>query len=335
MSTTPKVSVIVVAYKMALQLEHTLLTLAPEYQRGIGVEDYEVIVLENSSSENFPAEKVAGLPANFRYVLREETAVSPVFAVNEGLEMARAPVICLMIDGARMVSPGLLGTALQAFAISEMAVVAIPGYHVGREEQHLTAGSQDQLAYEQGLLQSVDWREDGYELFTISTLSSANRHGFLNPIMESNALFASAKNFDRIGRANTDFLLPGGGSINLHIFRSLSMLPGSDYFVLPGEGSFHQYHGGVTTSTYEERDADIEEHRQQLHSYWPDGFHGIRREAILLGKVPNQAQRILEFSAHRNQQRKERLAGLDSDIWPDDTDLGIKHSQSYPHRGGG
>ena len=118
MPATPKVSVIVIAYRMATQLENTLLTLAPEYQRGVCAEDYEVIVLENSSSENLPQDKVAALPDNFRYVLREETAVTPVYAVNEGFDLARAPLICLMIDGARMVSPGIISTALKAQAKS-------------------------------------------------------------------------------------------------------------------------------------------------------------------------------------------------------------------------
>lgn len=319
MPPNPKVSVIVIAYRMAVQLENTLLTLAPEYQQGVGADDYEVIVLENDSGENLPAEKVAKLPGNFRYVLRQESAVSPVFAVNEGFDLARAPLVCLMIDGARMVSPGIISTALKAYAISSKAVVAVPGYHIGQEEQHLVAGTQDQLAYEQGLLHSVDWRANGYELFGISTFSGANRQGFLNPIMECNCIFASAASYEAIGRANTDFQLPGGGSINLHMYRSLGMLPGSEFFVLPGEGSFHQYHGGVTTSSYEEREAEIEKHRVQLHSYWPGGFHSLRREATLLGKVPHQARSFLQFSLQRNDKRQQRLETKGVDVWPDDT----------------
>ena len=109
-------------------------------------------------------------------------------------------------------------------------------------------------------------------------LAGANRHGYLQPIMECNCLFASAKNYAAIGHANTEFTLPGGGSINLHMYRSLCMLLGSELFVTPGEGSFHQYHGEVTTSSYAEREAEIEKHRIQLHSFWPGGFPSVRRE---------------------------------------------------------
>lgn len=314
----PKVSVIVIGYRMASQLHNTLLTLTADYQRGVEESDYEVIVMENSSGENLPAHIVDGLPGNFHYTLREETAATPVYAVNEAFERCRAPLICLMIDGARMVSPGILRTALDAFAITHDALVAVPGYHLGSDEQHMVEGVADQLAHEQALLGSVDWRGNGYELFSISTFSGANRRGYLQPIMECNCVFASRDSFAAIGYANTDFQLPGGGSINLHMYRSLGMLPGARLFVTPGEGSFHQYHGGVTTSSYEEREAEIERHRVQLHSYWPGGFHSLRREPTLIGKVPPQAQRFLQKSLERAAVRAKRLAHQGKPLWPDD-----------------
>jgi glycosyltransferase involved in cell wall biosynthesis len=139
-SSTPKISVIVIAYNMAAQLEKTLQTLAPSFQRGVTTDDYEVIVVENSSQDNLRADKVANLPDNFHYWLRDESAVSPVYAINEAFAMCQAPYICLMIDGARMVSPGIIYNALMARSISENAIVAVPGYHLGHEEQHLVEG---------------------------------------------------------------------------------------------------------------------------------------------------------------------------------------------------
>lgn len=313
---------------MSAQLENTLLTLAPGYQQGVDKDDYEVIVLENNSNDSLSPDRVAALPDNFRYVLRDEPAVSPVYAVNEGFSLCRAPLICLMIDGARMVSPGIIHTALQAYTISQNAIVAVPGYHVGQEEQHLVAGEQDQAAYESGLLNSVDWRGNGYELFSISTFSGANRRGYLNPIMECNCLFASADNFAAIGHANTKFQLPGGGSINLHMYRSLGMLPESEFYVLPGEGSFHQYHGGVTTSSYEKREADIAEHKVQLHSFWPGGFHSLRRDASLLGHVAPQANTFLVASLQHSQRRSTRFIDNGNDPWPDDTAVNLNRKPS-------
>ncbi len=317
-SATPRISVIVVAYRMARQLENTLFTLSADFQQGVTERDYEVIVMENSSGDNLSPEVVAALPANFRYVLREEASATPVYAVNEAFALCRGRYVCLMIDGARMVSPGILSGALQAFAITDDAVVAVPGYHLGQDEQHLVAGQRDLAAEEAALLASVDWRTSGYDLFAVSTFSGANRHGYLNPIMECNCLFASARNYAAIGHANEAFTLPGGGSINLHMYRSLGMLPGTSLFVLPGEGSFHQYHGGVTTSSYAEREAEIEKHRVQLHSFWPGGFHSLRREPILLGRVHPLAQPFLIHSLQRSEKRCRRLQSQGKPLWPDD-----------------
>jgi glycosyltransferase involved in cell wall biosynthesis len=303
---------------MSRQLQNTLFTLSAEFQQGVESGDYEVIVLENSSSDNLAPDVVASLPANFRYVLREEAGATPVPAVNEGFALCRAPFICLMIDGARLVSPGVIRTALAAQAITEDAVVAVPGYHLGRQEQHLADDGLDLEREEIELMASVDWRVDGYELFRISTFSGANRHGYLHPIMECNCLFASAANYQAIGYANSDFTLPGGGSINLHMYRSLGMLPHSEMFVLPGEGSFHQYHGGVTTSSYEEREAEIEKHRVQLHSYWPGGFHSLRREPTLLGQLPVQARPFFAESLQRSRNRIRRILDRGLEPWPDD-----------------
>jgi len=318
MVPAPKVAVIVIGYKMPRQLENTLRSLYADYQRGVSEADYEVIVMENSSVANLPESVVQALPSNFRYVLREETAATPVYAVNEAFSLCRAPLICLMIDGARMVSPGIIYNALMAYAITPGAVVAVPGYHLGDDEQHMVDGVEDQVAYERQLLASVDWLGDGYELFRISTFSGANRRGYLQPIMECNCIFASAENYAAIGYANTDFQLPGGGSINLHMYRSLGMLPGTRLFVTPGEGSFHQYHGGVTTSSYEERESEIEKHRVQLHSYWPEGFHSLRREPTLIGKVAPQAVSFLQASLEFSQKRSRRLAHQGMPLWPDD-----------------
>ncbi|MEP1471062.1 MAG: glycosyltransferase [Halieaceae bacterium] len=319
LAITPKVSVIVIAYRMAAQLQNTLYTLTADYQDGVSEDDYEVIVMENSSDDNLTAEQIDNLAANFHYTLREERAATPVFAVNEAFKKCRAPFICLMIDGARMVSPGIIKNAIMAYAISPNTILAVPGYHLGQDEQHMVEGVSDQFAYEQNLLASIDWRHNGYELFGIATFSGANRRGYLQPIMECNCLFASAANFQSIGYANTEFTLPGGGSINLHMYRSLGMLPDTTLLVTPGEGSFHQFHGGVTTSSYSEREAEIERHRVQLHSYWPGGFHSLRREPTLLGSVSPQAQPFLALSLERAEIRNRRIRNQKRVMWEDDS----------------
>ena len=101
-----------------------------------------------------------------------------------------------------------------------------------------------------------------------------------------------------------EFDLPGGGSINLHMFRQLGMLEQTrHYFIAPGEGSFHQFHGGITTKQAEDREEVLESHRRQLHSYWEGGFHALRREPALLGAIGSHAQKFLHYSSLKGKRR--------------------------------
>ena len=52
---TPKLSIIVIGYKMAKQLVNTLYTLSEDYQQNVSAKDYEVIVVENDSTDTLDA----------------------------------------------------------------------------------------------------------------------------------------------------------------------------------------------------------------------------------------------------------------------------------------
>ena len=301
---------------MSRQLANTLYSLSADYQRNIHPDDYEVVVVENSSEDNFDPSVLQQWSGNFRYILRDEASHTPVPAINFAFTQCRAPLIGLMIDGARMVSPRVLEYALMAASIAERALTIVPGYHLGSEEQHQSRDHDEQS--EQTLLESIDWKNNGYLLFDIATFSGGNRNGFFQPFMECNCLFTSAACFREIGYADPRFTLKGGGSINLHMYRQLGMLPGVKLFLTPGEGSFHQYHGGVTTMDYQERDAELLAHKTQLHSFWPEGFHSLRREPTLLGAVPHQAQRFLAMSVQLAENRYKRLLNTKLPFWPDD-----------------
>jgi glycosyltransferase involved in cell wall biosynthesis len=315
---TPKLSVIVIGYKMPEQLLNTIYTLSTSYQRDISADDYEIIVVENSSSENIDETALAQLGSNIRFLRRQESSHTPVYAVNFAFQQCRAPLLGLMVDGARMLSPRALASALECWQADPQALVTVPGYHLGDQEQYHYEDPAQARQAELTLLDSIDWQDNGYQLFSISTFSGANRRGYLQPIMECNCVFSSAANFERIAYADERFQLRGGGSINLHMYRSLGTLPDSKLYVLPGEGSFHQFHGGVTTSGYADRQAEIERHRVQLHSLWPGGFHSLRRKPELYGEVPEQAQPCLDFSRKMELKREQRLLQQGLPLWPDE-----------------
>ncbi|MGI9294638.1 MAG: glycosyltransferase, partial [Pseudomonadales bacterium] len=83
-----------------------MFTLSEQFQRQVDAQDYEVIVVENASSAELGEKAALQYGANFRYFHRQETQPTPVHAVNFGASQSRGQFVAIMIDGARMVTPG-------------------------------------------------------------------------------------------------------------------------------------------------------------------------------------------------------------------------------------
>lgn len=315
----PALSIVVIVYRMAEQALNTLYTLSSHYQRQVRESDYEIIVVENRSDQTLDTRRLAALGGNIRYLLRDESGVSPAAAINAGLALCRAPFIGLLIDGARMVTPRVLDYVLMARAIHEDALVAVPGYNLGPDLHHRNKQLNYNEESERALLATVNWRQDGYELFRICNMGEANPRGVFQPFMECNCLFTSAANWQRIGGADEAFHFPGGGGLNLHLYRRLGVLKETEYFfILPGEGSFHQYHGGVSTTEREDREEMFLSPRSQLESYWNGKFKGLEREPILLGAVTAQAMPWFQYSSERASKRFARKSENHEAFWPSD-----------------
>jgi len=317
-SIMPKISILVIVFDMHRQAMNTLYSLSARYQKNVIEEDYEVVVIENFSSHTLDPEEIKKIIPNSRYFLRNEKSVSPVHAINFGFQQCRSPMIGLMIDGARMLSPRVLEYALMAKCIDKNALIAVPGYNLGPAEHQLAHQHQYDESMEIQQLEKIAWEENGYRLFDISSIGGANPTGVINPLLESNCLFASRSCFEKIGWADTEFSYPGGGSLNLHIFRSLGMLTeAQNYFILAGEGSFHQLHGGVTTQHREDREQLLKQFAKQLNKRW-GVFSVLKREPILLGAVTAHAQRFLNFSCQEAIIRFNRLDENHTHHWIDD-----------------
>jgi hypothetical protein len=314
----PLLSIVVIAYDMPRQALNTLRSLAPGYQSGVDPDDYEVILVENRSPRTVDAAAVAALPGNFRYFLRDEPGVSPAAALNFGVAEARGAMLGLMIDGARLVTPGVVEHTLMARRITEDAMVVVPGYHLGPGEQqfHLSNGYSEQR--EQELLAGIDWPRNGYRLFEISCWSGANPHGFFHPFMESNCLFIPAGVFRDIGGADERFDLPGGGALNLFLYRKAALHPRTRAFMLAGEGSFHQLHGGVTTSEVEGRDALLKTVYDQLCTLLGEPFRSPEIEPVILGRMRGPVLPWLRDSAEKGLARYRRFRGRHEQLFRDD-----------------
>lgn len=269
---SPELSVVVVVYDMEREAPRTLQSLAPDYQRGVNVEDYEIIVVENGSSRPLDEDAISRFGSNLRYFYIDEASPSPAAAVNFGVSRARGHHLGIVIDGARMMTPGMLGSALDCLRGFPRAVVGSLGFHLGREPQYRAIRQGYDREAEDRLLASIGWPRDGYRLFEIACLADSSRQGWRALPAESNCFFMSSDLFLETGGYETAFNLPGGGLVNLDFWKRVCELDSTNLILLLGEGSFHQVHGGAATgSTEEELERSLDE--------WGDQYARIRGES--------------------------------------------------------
>jgi hypothetical protein len=307
---TPELSVVVVGYRMERELPRTIRSLSPTMQKGIRAEQYEIIVVDNGSPQPMPLDTYPAYGAQiFRHRL-ETSSASPAAAANFGLRQARGRVKGVLIDGARLASPGLLCTALLASRLDERAIISSLGFHLGFQEQKLSVQAGYDQCAEDALLDRSGWIEDGYRLFDIAALAGSSEGGFFLPIAESNGLFMPNRLWRELDGFDERFALPGGGYLNLDLYRRACELPQTHLVVLLGEATFHQVHGGATTGA---TPSPIEAFKEEYARLRGREFHPSMREAILLGSAPVQAMRVFEQSAHaatRYRLSQTPFAGL-------------------------
>lgn len=297
---SPAISIVLIVYKMPEQAKKTIYSLCSQYQRGVNDSDYEIIVVENNSSDVLGETAATSYGNNIRYFLRDETEPTPVHAINFGVEQARANTLSIMIDGARMVTPGLINYALVAMQLAPKVVISVPGYHLGEklQQEAMLEGYDETL--EHSLLESIEWPKDGYRLFDIACLSGTSAGGFFKPIGESNCLFLDKDTYDQIGGCDPRFNESGGGQVNLDLYKRACELPDTVLVVLPGEASFHQFHGGVTTGQKGSvRRQAMEAHFAQYAAIRGEPYSPPEKRAIYLGSVPDSALRFIRHGANR------------------------------------
>jgi hypothetical protein len=244
----PKLSVVLISYNMARELPRTIRSLSPSMQCGVLQSDYEVIVVDNGSTAMFgETECRRWIPT---LVVHHSTVptVSPVAAINKGLEIARGDLVGVFIDGARMASPGLLCAALAASQTHARPVIGTVAFHLGPDVQSRSIHNGYNQDVEDTLLQSISWEQDGYRLFDISAFAGSSAAGWFALPAETSALFLTADHWREFGGYDEAFLSPGGGLANLDTWSRLCADPQSPVIMLLGESTFHQLHGGIATN---------------------------------------------------------------------------------------
>jgi glycosyltransferase involved in cell wall biosynthesis len=290
-----KLSVIVIAYNMQRELPRTLQALARSYQSAAADLAYEIIVVDNGSPQPLQLDAADADDLPVRLLRIENARVSPAQALNRGVAIAQGEIVCLMVDGAHLLTPGVFQWAMRGFAAFTCPVVAVRYFYLGPGEQPDTVlRGYDQQA-EDALLQKIAWPVDGYRLFEVGTplASGADRITWFNRMFESNCLFMTRDHYRAIGGSDEQFDLPGGGFLNLDLFKRAADAEGAELVQLVGEGSFHQVHGGTTTnSEAAAREARLLSYRDQYREL--RGHERLLSDKPLnfLGHLPTQASKI-------------------------------------------
>lgn len=248
----PVLTVVVISFEMSRELPRTLLSLSPGYQQGMEGQPYEVIVVDNGSATPPVAADFAGLGLDLRVLHCMTGTRSPVDALNMGLAASRGELICCMIDGARMASPGLLSASIAASRLHPRPIVFSASMMLGHHPQWRAHETGYSAAVEDALLDSIRWPEDGYRLFEVSNgqSSAPSELRWYAPGHESNAITLPRALWAEVGGYDPGFQTAGGGFSSCDLFARSAHLPGVQVIVLGGEATFHQFHGKSASTAH-------------------------------------------------------------------------------------
>lgn len=313
-------TVIVVAYDMARELPRTLHSLSRQYQQRCEGLDYEVIVVDNGSPEPVEQAMVSSYGPEFRLLRIESASPSPSAGINKAAAIASGSNLAIMVDGARILSPGILWWAAQAYQLQSRAVVSVLGFHLGPEHQSQSSQRGYSQAVEDQLLERIAWPQDGHKLFEIAALAGSANFGWYGSLAESNCVFVPASLYRDLGGYEERFVSPGGGLVNLDFYKRACEAEDVELFYLVGEGCFHQTHGGVTTGGEHENAATFDQLQHEYQAIRGSLYSKPTNAPILLGHsrleatwLVNEAsgQMVTELQLDRLRSQHMQAVGLD------------------------
>ncbi len=285
---------------MQREAPRSVQSLMTPYQRKIQSQDYEVIVVDNGSSERLNEKELLALGGNVKYFFLENAPSSPAYAINFGVEKSSGEVLCIMVDGAHILTPGVLSYGLDLFRSLDNPVVLTPQFFLGPGAQMDTILTGYSETEEDALLDNIEWPLDGYRLFEIGEPYRIEPKGkrpklfWLVRMFESNCLFVRKDSYHRVGRCDERFDMPGGGILLPDLFKELSRLENVEIVQLIGEASFHQIHGGTSTNiSKEQQKLKWESYLDQYKEIRGEPYKVTSKPIRFYGHMPNVYARNL------------------------------------------
>jgi len=281
-STPILFSFIVNFYNMRREAERTLTSLTRSYQRGIEDIAYEVLCIDNGSQPPLDRSWIESFGPEFRLFRPGRVLPSPCAAINEAARKANGQYLAVMIDGAHLLTPGMLREAADAFKEHPDCIFAPRQWWLAGDQRWLSSvGFTRDL--EDVLFARIGWPRDGYELFRVGAPVVESPTTWFDGMQESNCLMLPKALYERIGGMDEGFDEPGGGYANLDLFRRAATAVGDKIISPLDEASFHQFHGGTTTNvTDEEKERRVRAYANRYRELCGEPFGAVDRDRIYL-----------------------------------------------------
>lgn len=293
-------SIVVNFFNNRREAENTLHSMTRAYQHIPAGVPYEVIAIDNGSAQPLSPERVSSFGPEFRYRFVSTKSVSPVAAINAACRDAAGDEVLVVIDGAHILSPGILNRTMDAFSLFPASFVATVPFHLGPKHQNQSVTEGYNQGVEDQLLRQYDWRRNGNELFKLAGAFADASGGWFGCLLESGCFGMRKTDYLALGGFNEQFQSRGGGIVNLAFFNLALSQKHLEYVMLLGEGTFHQVHGGVASNATQETHPWREFHEEYKRILGVP-YQQVFRRPYHMGVIHNEALHVVKTSAELGQ----------------------------------
>jgi len=211
------ISIVMPTHEHGWEVEQAMKSL--ERQTGIYPSEYEIVIVDSAPDEGYTRRIAAEnyrKYGNVRYIevydIKERGITNAGYCGNIGARMfAEFPILILIVDSARLVTPGAIRKTRDAFARwGNDITTTIPPYHIGKHYDD----SSWTVKQCRELMSTLRWEIDAYHLFDAAAHTKISSTGNIG---ESTFQGITKENFIKIGGWNEVY--KSWGVHNLDLWR--------------------------------------------------------------------------------------------------------------------